>query len=141
MQEIYKDACQTLEWIINESEYGFYLVVADENTQQEIADVYCLDNVEIYDYKQYPGGYSFSKLEQKLETVPGNRVVFLQNFHEAIQNKEDIYRVNFCRDMLARMKRNIIFFTTIEGDDVLAREAFDFYSFIKLRILFPNYFE
>ena len=35
-----QESYQTLGWIINKSEYGIFLVVADEETQEEIAAVY-----------------------------------------------------------------------------------------------------
>ena len=40
--------------------------------------------------------------------------------------------------MLAKTEKNLIFFTTPYGDDRLASLAYDFYSFIKIRILFSG---
>ena len=139
MVETNQEGYQTLGWIINESEYGFYLVVAQEAVQEEIADVYRLGAVEIYDCKKYPGEYSFQKLREKLETFQDKKTIFIQNFHMAVQDSEDLKRLNFSRDMLAGMKKNLVFFTTLHGDDMLAKEAYDFYSFIKIRIVFPRY--
>ena len=86
MSETNQEGYQTLGWIINESEYGFYLVVADEQIQEEIADVYRLGAVEIYDCKKNPGEYSFQKLREKLELFHNRKTVFIQNFHMAVQD-------------------------------------------------------
>ncbi|MCM1258192.1 MAG: hypothetical protein NC307_10110 [Roseburia sp.] len=41
--------------------------------------------------------------------------------------------------MLERLGKNLIFFVTPYLDDKLAVEAYDFYLFLKLRIIFDNY--
>ena len=48
-------------------------------------------------------------------------------------------RLNFSRDMLAGLGKNLIFFTTGYGDEQLSRGAYDFYSFIKIKIIFPEH--
>ena len=58
------------------------------------------------------------------------------NFQFAIQSEEDLKRLNFSRDMLAGLEKNLIFLTTAYGDDQLAGGAYDFYSFVKIRIIF-----
>ena len=40
MREHDQEGYQTLGWIINKSEQGLYLVVADEDTQKKIVDIY-----------------------------------------------------------------------------------------------------
>lgn len=39
---------QTLEWIIEKSEHGMFLVVADEKTQEEIAQIYGREKAAVY---------------------------------------------------------------------------------------------
>lgn len=48
-------------------------------------------------------------------------------------------RLNFSRDMIAGLRKNVIFLTTPYGDDELSIGAYDFYSFIKMRIIFHDY--
>ena len=40
MSEKNQEGYQALGWIINQSEYGLFLVAAEEPIQREIADVY-----------------------------------------------------------------------------------------------------
>ena len=63
MEESNQDGYRTLGWIINESEQGLFLVVADELAQADIIDVYSRGTVKIYNYKEHPGSYSFLDLK------------------------------------------------------------------------------
>ena len=139
MSESNQEGYQTLGWIINESEKGIYLVVADEDIQQEIMDIYRRGEVKIYDYKRHPEAYSFQKLKSWIEPFEDIQTIFITNFQFAIENDDDLKRLNFSRDMLIGLNKNLIFFTTPFGDDQLATNAYDFYSFIRIRIQFHNY--
>ena len=139
MQERNQDGYQALGWIINKSEYGLFLVVAEEPIQQEIADVYRGGMIGVYDYKRYPGEYSFQILKEWIDGQTDIQTFFILNFQFALQSGKDINRLNFSRDMLTQLRKNLIFFTTPYGDDRLAAGAYYFYSFLKLRILFHNY--
>lgn len=130
---------QTLGWIINKSENGLFLVIAEESIQQEIVEVYRGGMIGVYDYKRYQGGYSFRKLKEWIDAQADTQTFFVVNFQFALQSEQDIDRLNFSRDMLAGLQKNLIFFTTPYGDDQLAGGAYDFYSFIKIRILFQDY--
>lgn len=63
----------------------------------------------------------------------------IANFYLAVQTEESLKRLNFSRDMIERLGKNIIFLVTSYGDDRLANGANDFYSFVKLRVMFHNY--
>lgn len=139
MSEKNLDGYQALGWIINRSESGLFLAVADELIQMEIVEVYRHGRIGIYDCRQNPGGYSFQTLKQWIDAQSGTDTFFVINFHLAIQNEEDIRRLNFSRDMLAGLEKNLIFFTTAYGDDSLATGAYDFYSFIKIRVIFEEH--
>lgn len=139
MSEKNLDGYQALGWIINRSESGLFLAVADELIQMEIVEVYRHGRIGIYDCRQNPGGYSFQTLKQWIDAQSGIDTFFVINFHLAIQNEEDIRRLNFSRDMLAGLEKNLIFFTTAYGDDSLATGAYDFYSFIKIRVIFEEH--
>ena len=64
MEENSQEGYKTLGWIIEKSEQGLFLVVADEMMQKEIVDIYRKGTVKIYDYKRHPGGYSFYDLQK-----------------------------------------------------------------------------
>ena len=139
MSESNQEGYQTLGWIINKSEYGLFLAIADEEMQNEIARVYRRGMVRIYDYKEHPKAYSFLDLKKWIENFLEIQTFLIINFQFAIQGEDDLKRLNFSRDMMAGLGKNLIFFTTPYGDDMLASEAYDFYCFIKIRILFSSY--
>lgn len=138
MLKNHQEEYQTLEWIVTTSEDGFFLVVADEHIQEEIVENYQEEMIGIYDCKQYKKGYSFQSLEKWIHSMPNMQTFFIVNFQFAIQEEQDWKRLNFSRDMLARLKKNLIFFVTSYTDDKLAKYAYDFYSFIKVRMIFDS---
>lgn len=139
MSERNEEGYQTLGWIINQSENGLFLVIAEESIQQEIVEVYRGGRIGVYDYKRYHGEYSFPALKDWIDTQADIRTFFIVNFQFAIPGQQDISRLNFSRDMLAGLGKNLVFFTTAYGDDQLAKCAYDFYSFLKIRITFHDY--
>lgn len=139
MSENSQDGFQTLGWIINNSEQGLYLVVAEEQMQKEIVGIYRKGAVEVYDYKQRPGAYFFRDLQEWVLSLPETKVFMIANFHLALQDEESLNRLNFSRDMIDGLGKNFIFLITPYGDDSLVCGAYDFYSFVKLRILFDDH--
>ena len=139
MSDRNQEGYKTLGWIINQSEQGLFLVVADEEIQREIIEVYRHGLAGVYDYKRHPGSYSFRDLEEWAAGLPEKNILMIANFHLALQDEESLKRLNFSRDMLENLERNMIFFVTPYGDDRLAAGAYDFYSFVKLKITFHNY--
>ena len=139
MLESRQEGYRTLGWIVNKSEQGIYLAVADEEMQGEIVRIYRQGAVGVYDYMRHPGAYSFRNLQEWVSGLPEIKTFFLANFHLAVQNEESLKRLNFSRDMLEGLGKNLIFLVTPYWDDRLATGAYDFYSFIKLRVMFHNY--
>ena len=139
MSESSQDGFQTLGWIINNSEQGLYLVVAEEQLQKEIVGIYRRGAVEVYDYKQRPGAYSFRDLQEWVLSLPETKVFMIANFHLALLDEESLKRLNSSRDMIDGLGKNFIFLITPYGDDSLVCGAYDFYSFVKLRILFDDH--
>jgi len=132
------EAYQSLGWILNYSEDGIYFIITSESMQQEIAAHYTISNVEIYDYKQHSGTYSFNVLEDWINSNLQADAYFILNFQLVLQDEKDINRLNFSRDMLANLQKNLLFCMTQTADNILARSAYDFYSYIKLRIFFHD---
>ena len=132
------DSYQTIGWILNQSNEGFYLIIASERMQQEVAALYADSNVALYDYKKELGAYSIATTMSFVEAHPLAKAYFFVNFQLALPQKEDFDNLNFSRDMLMRLGKNMIFCLTQEKDDTLARSAYDFYSFIKLRVFFED---
>ena len=130
MSESNQEAYRSLGWIINKSDQGFFLAVSNELVQKEIVEIYRLGSVKIYDYKRHPGGYSFQDLYKWITSQPKNGVCMIANFQLALQDEESLKRLNFSRDMLEELGKNIIFLVTPDADDRLAVGAYDFYSFV-----------
>ncbi len=138
MKEHNQEEYRTLDWIMAQSEKGIYLVVAEEAVQEEIVDCYKGRKTGIYDYKINPGAYSFQILQKQITGMPEMSTFLIANFQLAVQNQEDLGRLNFSRDMLAGLEKNLIFLITPYGDHMLASGAYDFYSFVKLRVIFQE---
>lgn len=138
MKEHNQEEYRTLDWIMAQSEKGIYLVVAEEAVQEEIVDCYKGRKTGIYDYKINPGAYSFQILQKQITGMPEMPTFLIANFQLAVQSQEDLGRLNFSRDMLAGLEKNLIFLITPYGDHMLASGAYDFYSFVKLRVIFQE---
>ena len=52
MLESNQEGYRTLGWIMNKSEQGLFLAVADEAVQMEIVEVYRRGTAGVYDYRQ-----------------------------------------------------------------------------------------
>ena len=74
MSESNQEGYRSLGWIINKSEQGLFLVVADEEIQKELVEIYGQGTVEIYDYKQHPGEYSFRNLQEWVTGLPETNI-------------------------------------------------------------------
>ena len=139
MSESNRESYQTLEWAVTKSETGLFLVIADEEIQEEIVETYRESAVKIFDYRQYPEVYSYQILAELMGNYPESGTFFFVNFQFALRGDQDFKRLNFSRDMLARLDKNLFFLTTPYGDDRLVSRACDFYSFIRMRIIFPDH--
>lgn len=141
MKERDQEGYRTLGWIINKSEQGLFLVIADEKMQAEIAAIYRRGAVEIYDYRRHPAEYAFRDLQEWVTGLPETKVFMVVNFHLALQSEQSLRRLNFSRDMLEGLGKNLIFLVTPYGDDQLAAVAYDFYSFVKLKVTFAEHWQ
>ncbi|MBR5947562.1 MAG: tetratricopeptide repeat protein [Clostridia bacterium] len=129
---------ESLNWILSDSEYGFFIVTASSRMQREIAGRYDYSNILVYDYSREEKPYSYSKLALAIENAPDKRAYFLLNFQLAIPQEEDVENFNFSRDMLAREKKNIVLFMTEDAQRRLNRGALDFISYVRLTLPFED---
>ena len=83
MKERDQEGYRTLGWIINKSEQGLFLVIADEKMQAEIAAIYRRGAVEIYDYRRHPAEYAFRDIQEWVTGLPETEVFMVVNFHLA----------------------------------------------------------
>ncbi|MDO4803674.1 MAG: tetratricopeptide repeat protein, partial [Lachnospiraceae bacterium] len=130
---------ETIGWILKSSDEGFYLLIASREMQDIVVDNYAISGVAILDcLKIEDKTYSYRTISNWITEHPDKKAYFLKHFDVLLQNDNSIARLNFSRDMLADLEKNLIFCVTGFTDDKLNRKAIDFYSFIKLKIPFET---
>ena len=140
LQELYGNVLsyQKLSWIVEESDDGLFLVVASAAMQREVARHYQSEAVAVFDYSREERPFRTGSFSRLLERAPGKRAYFFLNFQLAVPAAEDVERFNFCRDILARERLNLVFFVNQETNDRLNRGAMDLYSFLRLIMPFSD---
>ena len=129
---------ENLTWIIDYSDDGLFLVIASARMQREVARHFQGDSVAVFDYSREERPFRAGSFSRLLEREPGKRAYFFLNFQLAIPEPEDVERFNFCRDILARERLNLVFFVNEEAHRRLNRGAMDLYSFIRLFMPFED---
>ncbi len=76
-----------------------------------------------------------------VSTLPETQVFIIANFHLAIQDKESLNRLNFSRDMLESLGKNLYFLLHHMVMNNYQWEHMIFILFIKLKITFYNDYE
>lgn len=131
---------ESLRWIIKHSDDGLFLVVASARMQRIVAEHYLYDSIALFDYSREERPFRTGSFTRLLEKKPGKQAYFFLNFQLAIPELEDVKRFNFCRDILAQEKLNLVFFVNQEAKKQLNNEARDIYSFFRLIIPFEDEF-
>lgn len=131
-------AYQTVGWILDHSDNGFFSLIASEAMQRRVVGFYKNSNVAVYDYLSRQEEYTFQALEDWIASQPDKDAYFLLNFQRALSDEEVLQRLNFSRDMLWKLNKNIIFCVTKGADDFLNGKAYDFYSYMKLVVVFQD---
>ena len=71
---------ESLGWILNYSDDGFFLLIASPPMQKEILARYKGSNIMICDCRKEKRNYYFSDVFRMIEENPGKSAYFLQNF-------------------------------------------------------------
>ncbi|MCL2747640.1 MAG: tetratricopeptide repeat protein [Oscillospiraceae bacterium] len=136
-------ARDTLQWIMDSAEDGFYLLIAPLKLQRVEAERYA-ESAAVYDYdntrrpEDYIGRpFSFGELARWADGQTRNKL-FVLNVQAVLQTENDFLNLNLSRDMLARMGKVWVFGATALMDDKLARTAMDFYAYVRLQAKFPE---
>ena len=130
---------ETIGWIMKNSDEGFFLLIASREMQNIVVDNYVISDVAVLDcLKVEDKTYSYRTISIWIAEHPDKKAYFLKHFDVLLQDDISISRLNFSRDMLADLEKNLIFCVTSFTDDKLNRKAIDFYSFIKLKIPFES---
>ena len=130
------EAYETISWILDNADAGFFIVTAPSRMQQEIAEQYKTNNVGVYDFASSPLGYSYAKLRVWVKAHQEMKVFFILNMQLALQTTQDMLNFNMSRDVLAKEKKIWLFFMTKDTDDRLATFAYDIYSYVRQKAHF-----
>ena len=118
---------ETIGWIMNYSDEGFFTIVASWEMQDIVVENYEFPDVAVLDcIKLEDKTYSFRTIASWIAGQPDKKVYFLKHFDAVVQDDFSIARLNFSRDMLASMEKNIIFCITQVTDDKMNKKAVDF---------------
>ncbi len=132
-------AYRSLGWILNHSQDGLYIVTASAGMQSVILTHYAEAKTAVYNF-QAQEEYTFEKVSEWIGQETDARIYFLQNFQNALLKdpKAALRRLNFSRDMLADLGRNIVFCMTEEADTLLCKGAYDFYAYVSQVLVFQD---
>ena len=132
------EAYETISWIMDNADSGFFIVTAPHNMQRGLAQLYETSKAKIYDYAQNaaPHSYSYSELSSWADSNIGADFFFVLNMQLALKNENDMLSFNLCRDMLSKKNKAWLFFMTKDLDHRLSTFAFDFYSYVRLKAHF-----
>ena len=135
---------EDLDWIIEQSEYGLYVATATPRMQREIASHYRNADVCVYDYSTDVKPFTYSVPARLFLDNPGKRAYFLLNVQCCLLDEKGQFddallnRLNSCRDMFAREKKNVVFFMTEAATRQLNLKAYDLHSYIQLFLKFED---
>ena len=63
-----QEAYETVSWILDNADMGFFIVTAPHNMQRELAELYKTSRVEVFDYAKKASSYSYSELSAWVES-------------------------------------------------------------------------
>jgi tetratricopeptide (TPR) repeat protein len=138
------EAYDTISWILDNADIGFFIVTATPHMQQKIAKLYKTLRVAIYDFLHNSKSNSFSKLSEWAESQQDTDVLFILNMQLAFTNKkgliseENLLLFNMSRDILAKKRKIWLFFMTKEAEHRLSTFAYDIYSHVRQKAHFQD---
>ena len=128
--------------VLNNADDGFYLLIASPAMQSEVIAHYSSTPVAVVDCTQWDGEYSIKYIDKFVSDNPNASAYFFKNFQSLFFQKDKrenaVKRFNFSRDMLNSMGKVFIFCITKEADDFLSKNAYDFYSYVRLTMTFED---
>ena len=130
------EAYETISWILDNADRGFFLVTAPAPMQRKIAALYKTSRAEVFDFSLIAESYSSSLLTAWAHANPEAEVLFVLNMQAALSDEKDMQSFNMSRETLAKERRIWLFFMTEDMDARLSVFAFDIYSRIMLKARF-----
>ena len=109
---------ETIGWIMKNSDEGFFLLIASREMQNIVVDNYVISDVAVLDcLKVEDKTYSYRTISIWIAEHPDKKAYFLKHFDVLLQDDFSISRLNFSRDMLADLEKNLIFCVKSFTDD------------------------
>ena len=131
-----QESYETISWILDNADMGFFIVTAPHRMQREIAERYETSKVEIYDYAQNASSFSYPELSAWADSRMDADFLFVLNMQVAIRDENDMLSFNLSRDMLSKKHKAWLFFMTKDLENRLSTFAFDIYSYVRLKAHF-----
>ena len=131
---------ETLSWIIDSSQKGFFAVTASPAMQRVILSRYNHSSILVFDYSKKKHPFDYSKLSKELSKKKNKdiRTCFIFNFQLAVDTEDDLIRWNHSRDMLAGENKNLVFFMDENTYRKINLKARDFFSYFQLKLEFED---
>jgi len=149
--DINNEAFQSLNWIIETAQRGFFFILASHKMQERIADAYNAENIVKLNYSdrnQYnewrvfdeenTEHYKYRVIDKFVYDNSDKQIFFILNFQIPFPAVNDIYNLNMSRDMIADLNKVFIFFMTPELEFRLYQSAPDFHDYCNLKIKFED---
>jgi tetratricopeptide (TPR) repeat protein len=132
------EAYAAVAWILSRAKRGFFIAVASAKMQRKVAGLYATPGCALIDYAREDAPFDYAQLEQWSEEHSSSRAYFLLSFQNSLRDDESFLRLNLSRDLLTKKHKLWLFFLTPDADDLLAKKAPDFYSYIQMRAVFDS---
>jgi len=138
------EAYDTISWILDNADMGFFIATASPHMQRKIAKIYSNNKVAAYDFSQVSRPYSFSDLGAWADSHKSKDIFFILNMQLAFMDEkgyiteENMLSFNMSRDMLTGKRKLWIFFMTKDADYRLSTFAYDMYSYVSQKTHFQD---
>jgi len=130
------EAYGTIRWILDNGDMGFFFVITTPPQQKKVANLYNAPNVAVYDYADTSAPFSYHQLSDWAQENKDKDVFFILSMDIALREEDHMASFNMSRDLLAHKEKMWFFFMTEDVDNRLGTFAYDFYSYVRLKVRF-----
>ncbi|GHU53055.1 hypothetical protein AGMMS49975_10180 [Clostridia bacterium] len=147
-----EEAFEELSYVLDNADKGFFVVVGMPDTQCDAVRPYASRSA-VYNFSDTGESENFSEMQLWARRQGRGKALFILNLQVMLVEDIDLRNFNLIRDVLARMDRVWVFGMTAELEERLFLLAPDFYSYVRVKIVFndaphkkpepfefPNYF-
>ena len=131
-----QEAYETLSWILDNANGGFFIVTAPHSMQVRLAERYKTCRSAVFDYVGRTSWFSFAELAAWAGKNHEADFYFILNMQLALRDENEMLAFNMSRDMISKIDKSWIFFMTKDLENRLSTFAYDIYSFVMLKAHF-----